>query len=140
MPGLFLAQIYIRTYYVHPHADKGAWQARQKKWGKAAKEKKAEQSGTEHATLIFIDFILTPKKANAWKLNRWRNPFCPFVPLISRQPRPGLAPAFAWQSRDYIKLARRQTGRKARIPRMAGMARRQGGAAATKKGSLWQFA
>lgn len=51
------------------------------------------QSGTEHATLIFIDFILTPKKANAWKLNRCRS-----------------KSSFAWQARDYIKLARRQNG------------------------------
>jgi len=37
------------------------------------KKKRRTQSGTEHATLIFIDFILTPKKANAWKLNRCRS-------------------------------------------------------------------
>jgi len=42
-------------------------------WAGKKKKKRRTQSGTEHATLIFIDFILTPKKANAWKLNRCRS-------------------------------------------------------------------
>lgn len=68
--------------------------------------KKPEWHRTCHT--YFYRFHFNTEKGNAWKLNRCRSR--PSDP----SPTPATLALFAWQARDYIKLARRQNGRQPR--------------------------
>lgn len=84
----------------HTNGPKTAWA-----WQKKGK------NGVEHATLIFIDFILTPKRQThqGWSPSPDRPSVRPFAATPPRLPV--VLATFPWQAHcwhAYIKLARRQ--------------------------------